>query len=78
MMVCFAYGYMGDNFETLESQAQNQGCTLGDKAEYFESVVEAWYLLVCGGFLTNRQRDSISLKIGKYMNDNLKKIEDEK
>jgi len=62
---------------SLEEQVNRQGFTLGDKAEYFDIVSEAYIALRLGGFLTDSQADSICKKIARRMSKSCRRLEKE-
>lgn len=59
----------------LEEQVNEQGFTLGDKAEFFDKVSEAYITLRIGGYLTDSQCDSICKKLSKNIAKNCKELE---
>lgn len=61
----------------LEEQVNKQGFTLGDKAEFFDKVSEAYITLRLGGFLTDSQADSICRKITRRLAKSCRKLEKE-
>lgn len=70
----FGFGALSPTFE---EQANGQGYTLGDKAEYFDKVSDAYITLRLGGFLTDSQCDSICKKIVKKLAKSCQKLEKE-
>lgn len=72
MEVGFYHGVLNDNYE---KQANNQGFTLGDKAELFEHVRRSYNMLRLHGYLTDSQADLVCQKIQKSLVKNLKKLD---
>ncbi len=70
----FYYGSVEDN---LEEQANKQGLTLGNKAELFEELKNAWLLLRDNKALTEKQADIVSQKIHDQLLHSLKLIGNE-
>lgn len=71
MEIGFYHGALSDDYE---KQANEQGFTLGDKAEFFESVKRSFLMLKLHGYLTDSQADSVCKKIQKNLARNIKKI----
>ncbi len=74
MEVGFRHGAMCDSYE---KQANEQGFTLGEKAELFEKIGFSCNLLRIHGYLTDSQTDMICKKIQKNLVKNLLRIEKE-
>lgn len=74
MEVGFRHGAMCDSYE---KQANEQGFTLGEKAELFEEIGFSYNLLRIHGYLTDSQADMICKKIQKNLVKNLSRIEKE-
>lgn len=72
MEVEFRHGALCDSYE---KQANEQGFTLGDKAELFDKVAYSYNLLRIYGYLTDSQADSVCEKIQKRLVKNLKPLE---
>ena len=72
MEVGFRHGALCDSYE---KQANEQGFTLGDKAELFDKVAYSYNLLRIRGYLTDSQADMICKKIQKQLVKNLKPLE---
>lgn len=72
MEVGFRHGALCDSYE---KQANEQGFTLGDKAELFDKVAYSYNLLRIHGYLTDSQADSVCEKIQKQLVKNLKPLE---
>lgn len=72
MEVGFNHGALCDSYE---KQANEQGFTLGDKAELFDKVAYSYNLLRIHGYLTDSQADSVCEKIQKQLVKNLKPLE---
>lgn len=70
--VGFRHGALCDSYE---KQANEQGFTLGDKAELFDKVAYSYNLLRIHGYLTDSQADSVCEKIQKQLVKNLKPLE---
>ena len=60
--------------DSYEKQANDQGYTLGDKAEEFDKVAFSYNMLRICGFLTEKQEESICQKIQKRLVANLKPL----
>lgn len=60
--VGFSYGPLS---KRLEVQAQEQGYTLGKKAEHFERCIDAIFILMFGDILTDSQMDKAYRKLNK-------------
>lgn len=69
--VSFGYGAL---VPTLEEQANKQGFTLGDKAEFVEELRKARTMLMFH-VLTDSQTRAITQKIHKLVMKNLKPLE---
>ena len=73
--VGFYYGALSDN---LEKQANEQGYTLGKKAEELERCKEAIVTLMFGEILTDSQRDKAYQKLNKRVSKSLKPLKEVK
>ena len=67
----FYHGALADSYE---KQANEQGFTLGDKAELFDKIADSYNMLRIHGYLTDKQADSICKKIQKNLVKNVKRI----
>ena len=68
MEVGFYHGVLSDDYE---KQANEQGFTLGNKADFFKDVKHSYNLLRMHGYLTDKQADSVVQKIQKQLVKNL-------
>lgn len=75
MEIGFHHGALCDGYE---KQANEQGFTLGDKAELFDKIGYAYNLLWIQGYLTNSQADMVCKKIQKSLVKSVKRIEKER
>ena len=75
MEVGFRHGALSDSYE---KQANEQGFTLGDKAELFDEIAFSYNLLRIHGYLTDSQADMVCNKIQKQLVKNLKPLENRK
>lgn len=66
--------YHGAFVDSYEKQANDQGYTLGDKAEMFDKIAFSYNMLRIHGFLTDKQEESICQKIQKRLVKNLKPL----
>ena len=73
-MVGFHYGALSDK---LEKQANEQGYTLGKKAEELERCKDAIITLMFGEILTDSQRDKAYDKLHKRIIKALKPLKSE-
>lgn len=64
----FHHGALADSYE---KQANEQGYTLGDKADTFDKIGFSYNMLRIHGYLTDSQADSICQKIQKKLVANL-------
>ena len=71
MEVGFYHGCLSDSYE---KQANEQGFTLGDKAEMLEELKYSFNMLLLHDCITNSQSDAIVQKIQKKIVKNLKKV----
>lgn len=71
MEVGFRHGELCDSYE---KQANEQGFTLGDKAELFNEIAFSYNSLQIHGYLTDKQADMICKKIQKQLVKNLKPL----
>ena len=69
--VGFYHGAFADKYE---KQANDQGYTLGDKAEVFDKIAFAYNMLRIHGYLTDKQEESVCSKIQKRLVENLKPL----
>lgn len=69
--VGFSYGALYDD---LETQAKEQGYTLGDKAEKLEKLRFSVNMVYVQGLVTNSQADSIYKKLHKKVVSALKPL----
>lgn len=60
--------------DSYEKQANEQGYTLGDKAETFDKIAFAYNLLRIHGYFTDKQEESICKKNQKNLVASLKPI----
>ena len=74
MEVGFRHGAMCGGYE---KQANEQGFTLGEKAELFDKIGFSYNLLRIHGYLTDSQADMVCKKIQKNLVKNLSRIEKE-
>lgn len=70
----FYHSAFADNYE---KQANEQGYTLGERAEEFDKVAFSYNMLRIGGHLTEKQADSVCMKIQKRLVANLKPLPNE-
>lgn len=68
--VTFGYGAIS---QTIEEQANEQGFTLGDKAEFIQGLVKARTMLMFHVF-TDSQTRAVTQKIHKIVMKNLKPL----
>lgn len=71
MEIGFRHGAMCDSYE---KQANEQGFTLGEKAELFEKIRSSYNLLRIRGYLTDSQADAVRKKIQKNLVKSLKNL----
>lgn len=72
--VGFHHGVFADSYE---KQANEQGYTLGDRAELFDKIGYSFNLLRIHGYLTDSQADGVCQKIQKKLVANLKRLDSE-
>lgn len=72
--VGFHHGAFADSYE---KQANEQGYTLGDRAELFDKIGHSYNMLRIHGYLTDSQADSVCQKIQKKLVANLKQLKEE-
>ena len=72
--VGFHHGALEDSYE---KQANEQGFTLGDKAEMFDKIAFSYNMLRIHGYLTDSQADSVCQKIQKKLVASLKRLDSE-
>jgi len=75
MQIGFHYGALSDK---LEKQANEQGYTLGNKAEHFENCKEAIIRLMFADILADSQIDKAYQKLNKQVTKALKPLKEEK
>ena len=63
--------------DSFEKQANDQGLTFGDKAEFFDRVHKSYNLLRIRGYLTDSQSEKVMQKIQKDLIKNLKRLDKE-
>ena len=68
MEIGFYHGALADDYE---KQANEQGFTLGNKAELFKDIKHSYNMLRVHGYLTDSHADSICKKIQKDLVKNL-------
>lgn len=73
MEIRFYHGALSDSYE---KQANEQGFTLGDKAELFGQIGYAYNLLWIHGYLTDSQADMVCKKIQKNLVKSVKRIKE--
>lgn len=71
MEISFYHGALCDSYE---DQANEQGFTLGDKAELFDKIRNAYSLLRVRGYLTDSQVDVVCKKIQKDLVRSVRKM----
>ncbi len=71
MEVGFRHGALCDSYE---KQANEQGFTLGDKAELFDKIRHSYNMLRIHGYLTDSQADMVCKKIQKNLVKSMKKL----
>lgn len=71
MEIGFYHGALCDSYE---QQANEQGFTLGDKAELFDKIGYAYNLLWIQGYLTDSQADMVRKKIQKNLVKSIRKL----
>lgn len=70
----FHHGALADSYE---KQANEQGYTLGDKADTFDKIGFSYNMLRIHGYLTDSQADSVCKKIQKKLVASVKKLKTE-
>ena len=60
--------------DSYEQQANEQGFTLGDKADLFDKIGYAYNLLRIQGYLTDSQADIVCKKIQKNLVKSIKRM----
>lgn len=70
----FCHGALCDSYE---KQANEQGFTLSNKAEFFDDVAFAYNLLRIHGYLTDNQADKVCRKIQMNLMKNILPLGDE-
>lgn len=70
-MIGFYHGALCDKYE---KQANEQGYTLGDNAELFDRIRDAYNLLRIHGYLTDGQADTVCKKIQKSLVKTIRKL----
>ncbi|MCD8198227.1 MAG: hypothetical protein LUE24_13865 [Lachnospiraceae bacterium] len=71
--VSFRHGALCPSYE---EQANEQGLTLGDEANYFDKIADAYNLLRMEGLLTDSQEAMICQKIQKKLAASVKLMEE--
>lgn len=71
MEIGFRHGALCDSYE---KQANEQGFSLGDKAELFDKIGHSYNMLRVNGYLTDSQADMVCKKIQKNLVKSLKKL----
>jgi len=71
MEVGFYHGVLSDSYE---KQANDQGFTLGEKAELFERLRHSYNMLRLHGYLTDKQADAVCQKLQKKLVKSLKRL----
>ena len=74
MEIGFYHGVLYDSYET---QANNQGFTLGDKAEKLQDLFNALMAVRFGGLLTDSQYTSALNKLQKKISNACKPLQTE-
>ena len=69
--------YHGAFCDKYEKQANDQGYTLGDKAELFDKIAFAYNLFRIHGYFTEAQEESVCKKIQKNLVKSLKPLDRE-
>lgn len=67
--------YHGAFADSYEKQANEQGYTLGRRAEEFNKIAFAYNMLRINGYFTEKQEESICKKIQNQLMKNLKPLE---
>ena len=67
----FYHGALADSYE---KQANEQGYTLGDKADTFDKIGFSYNMLRIHGYLTDSQADSVCKKIQKKLVASIKPL----
>lgn len=67
----FHYGILNNK---LEEQANNQGYTLGSKANYLEKHCNQIYDLWIDNLLTGREKDKLIVRLNKRVIKSIKRI----
>lgn len=71
----FQHGALCDSYE---KQANEQGYTLGEKAELFDKIAFSYNMLRIHGYLTDSQSDNVCKKIQKNLVKSIKPLEEHK
>lgn len=74
MKVGFYHGALSDSYE---KQANEQGYTLGDKAEMFDKIAFSYNMLRIHGFLSDSEADKVCQRIQKNLVKSIKKMKGE-
>lgn len=61
--------------ETIEQYLNKQGCTLGDKADTLQKIMEYTAFLYIQGILTETERSNASKRFMKMFKENLYEME---
>lgn len=70
-MIGFHHGALCDKYE---KQANEQGYTLGDSAELFDKIGDAYNMLRIHGYLTDSQEGTVCKKIQKNLVKTVRKL----
>lgn len=70
----FYHGVLSDSYE---EQANEQGYTLGDKAELFDKIKFSYNVLRVHGLLTDAESDRVVQRIQKKLVKTVKRLEGE-
>lgn len=70
----FHHGALADSYE---KQANEQGYTLGGKADTFDKIGFSYNMLRIHGYLTDSQADSVCKKIQKKLVSSVKPLKTE-
>lgn len=62
--ISFIHGALCDSYE---EQANDQGYTLGNKAEMFDKIAFSYNMLRIHGYFTEKQEESVCKKIQKKL-----------
>lgn len=73
-VIGFHHGALSGSYE---KQANEQGYTLGDKADTFDKIGFSYNMLRIHGYLTDSQADSVCKKIQKKLASSVKPLKTE-